>query len=129
MQPHTIHVSRLVHALNAGKDGTIAEYELEKLSVARGLRLLSLHALAGLTALTAGPSPTALAFAPPLPYFAKSSADTLLLVADEAHKLRLYNADTHTCVTTVVGPLHGGPLTNCRVFRFLTHSALLRFAC
>ena len=102
-----------------GKDGSIAEYELEKLSVARWLCLQSLHTLGGVSAVTAGPSPTALAFAPPLPYFAQSSADTLLLVADEAHKLRLYNADTHTCVATAVGPLHGGPLTNCRVFRWV----------
>lgn len=83
---------------------------------------MSLHSLAGPTAVTAGPSPTALTFAPPLPYFAQSSADTLLLVADEAHKLRIYNADTHTCVSTAVGPLHGGYITSCRVFRWVCES-------
>jgi len=105
--------------LASGKDGSIAEYETDKLSAARGLRLMSLHSLAGPTAVTAGPSPTALTFAPPLPYFAQSSADTLLLVADEAHKLRIYNADTHMCVSTAVGPLHGGYINSCRVVRWV----------
>lgn len=107
-----------------GKDGSIAEYDLDRLSPGRGLRLLHLHTLTGPAALSAGPSPTALTFAPPLPYYAHSSADTLLLVADDSHKLRLYNADTHTCVDTAVGPLHGGPVTTCHVFRFALHSFL-----
>ena len=101
----------------AAKDGTVAEYDVDKLSQTRGLRLLSLHHLAGPTALSPGPRPTALAFAPPLPYFTQGSSDTLLLVADEAYKLRLYNADTHLCVSTAVGPLHSGPVNSCRVFR------------
>ena len=101
----------------AAKDSTVAEYDVDKPSQTRGLRLLSLHHLAGPTALSPGPRPTALAFAPPLPYFIQGSSDTLLLVADEAYKLRLYNADTHLCVSTAVGPLHGGPLNSCRVFR------------
>ena len=108
---------RAVPATCTGKDGSIAEYEVEKVSPAKGLRLLSLHSLASQTAVTSGPSPTALTFAPPLPYFAQGSADLLLLVADEAHKLRIYNADTHTCVSTAVGPLHGGHIISCRVFR------------
>ena len=95
----------------------MAEYDVDKPSQTRGLRLLSLHHLAGPTALSPGPRPTALAFAPPLPYFTQGSSDTLLLVADEAYKLRLYNADTHLCVSTAVGPLHGGPINSCRVFR------------
>ena len=101
----------------AGKDGSIAEYELQRLSASRGLCLQSMHHICGPAALSAGATPTALAFAPPLPYFAQGSADTLLLVADDAHKLRVYNADSHTCVCTAVGPLHGGPVNSCRVFR------------
>ena len=101
----------------AARDGTVAEYDVDKPSQTRGLRLLSLHHLAGPTALSPGPIPTALAFAPPLPYFAQGSSDTLLLVADEAYKLRMYNTDTHMCVSTAVGPLHGGPINSCRVFR------------
>lgn len=104
--------------LAAGQDGSMAEYNLDKLSTAHGLRLVSLHGLNGPGAHLGGPTPTALAFAPPLPYFAHSSADTLLLVADDAHKLRLYNADMHACVATAVGPLHGGPVNACRVFRY-----------
>lgn len=99
------------------KDSTVAEYDVDKPSQTRGLRLLSLHHLAGPTALSPGPRPTALAFAPPLPYFIQGSSDTLLLMADEAYKLRLYNADTHLCVSTAVGPLHGGPINSCQVFR------------
>ena len=95
----------------------MAEYDVDKPSQTRGLRLLSLHHLAGPTALSPGPRPTALAFAPPLPYFIQGSSDTLLLMADEAYKLRLYNADTHLCVSTAVGPLHGGPINSCQVFR------------
>ena len=104
--------------LHTGQDGSMAEYNLDKLSTAHGLHTSSLHPLAGPGGQAGGPRPTALAFAPPLPYFAHSSADTLLLVADDAHKLRLYDADTHTCVATAVGPLHGGPVTSCRVFRY-----------
>lgn len=95
----------------------MAEYSLDKLSAAHGFHVSSVHPLMGPGSQAGGPTPTALAFAPPLPYFAHSSADTLLLVADDAHKLRLYNADTHTCVATAVGPLLGGPVTSCRVFR------------
>lgn len=105
-------------AIHAGQDGTVAEYNLDKLSTAHGFQVSSIHPLAGLEGQLAGPTPTALAFAPPLPYFVHSSADTLLLVADSAHKLRLYNADAHMCVATAVGPLHGGPITSCRVFRW-----------
>ena len=101
----------------AAKDSTVAEYDVDKPSQVRGLRLTSLHHLAGPTALSPGPSPTSLAFAPPLPYFTQGCSDTLLLVADEAYKLRLYNADTHLCVSTAVGPLHSGPINSCRVFR------------
>lgn len=90
---------------------------MDKPSQTRGLRVISLHPLAGPTALSPGPSPTALSFAPPLPYFTQGSVDTLLLVADEAYKLRLYNADTHQCVSTAVGPLHSGPINSCRIFR------------
>ena len=90
---------------------------MDKPSQTRGLRLISLHPLAGPTALSPGSSPTALSFAPPLPYFTQGSVDTLLLVADEAYKLRLYNADTHQCVSTAVGPLHSGPINSCRIFR------------
>lgn len=113
-------VSRCEHVsacLCAAKDGTIAEYDVDKPSQTRGLRLTSLHHLAGPTAMSPGPSPTALAFAPPLPYFTQGCSDTLLLVADEAYKLRVYNADSHLCISTAVGPLHGGPINSCRVFR------------
>lgn len=106
--------------MSAGKDGSIAEYDMEKLSPARGVRLASLHFLASPDALTVGASPTALTFAPPLPKSTQSSSNTMLLVADEALKFRLYNADTHECVSTVVGPLHGGPVNSCRIFRYRT---------
>ncbi|KAL3138111.1 hypothetical protein ABBQ38_005341 [Trebouxia sp. C0009 RCD-2024] len=102
------------------KDGSIAEYDVDKPSQARGLRLTSLHHLAGPTAMSPGPSPKALAFAPPLPYFTQGCSDTVLLVADEEYKLRLYNADSHLCVSTAVGPLHSGPINSCRVFRSIS---------
>ncbi|KAK9829874.1 hypothetical protein WJX72_008365 [[Myrmecia] bisecta] len=95
-----------------GRDGRIAEYDLENSSIPNGLKMVTLRDVAA-----AGTTPTALTFAPPMPYFMQGSADTLLVTADDAFKLRLYSADSQSCVATYLGPTFSGPLEDLVVFR------------
>eukprot|EP00955_Chlamydomonas_euryale_P100304 365274-Chlamydomonas_euryale.AAC.8 len=60
-----------------GADGRVAEYDLERSSPSAGL-VLGRH-----TDLPPPTVPSALAFAPPLPYFAAYATDTLLLLCGE----------------------------------------------
>ena len=90
----------------------LAEFDLEGSSVGAGLRTISLERCS-----PPGAAPCTLSFAPPLPYYAEGSTDTLLVAADSAHKLRLYNSDSRQRVGTFAGPVFCGPLQQSLVFR------------
>ena len=98
--------------LPAGLDGRLAEFDLEGSSVGAGLRTVFLERCT-----PAGAAPCTISFAPPLPYYAEGSTDTLLVAADSAHKLRLYNSDSRQRVGTFAGPVFCGPLQQSLVFR------------
>ncbi|KAF8067275.1 CFAP251 [Scenedesmus sp. PABB004] len=96
-----------------GADRRLLEFELAPAAeAAAGLRAAAVLDLCGA-------KPTALAFAPPLPYFSAGSLDTLLLVADEAFKVRAHNPDhAHgTAAATFLGPTFGGPINRLLPFR------------
>ncbi|GBF88525.1 hypothetical protein Rsub_01240 [Raphidocelis subcapitata] len=96
-----------------GGDGRLAEWQLASLAPGGGLRLVGLHDVAPPGA---GMS-TAMCFAPPMPYWARSSTETLLLIADDGYKVRAYNPDSRTARATFLGPTHGGPIARLLPFR------------
>lgn len=60
-----------------GSDNQLIEYDIENCQVENGVQVLSaMHVCPGV-------EPTALAFGPPLAYYAKGSADTELILAGE----------------------------------------------
>lgn len=61
-----------------GSDNHLVEYNIEKCHVENGVQVLAVMNVC------AGVEPTALAFGPPLAYYAKGSADTELILAGEA---------------------------------------------
>jgi hypothetical protein len=62
-----------------GADGGLAEWQLGPLSPGGGLCLIGLHDVAP----PGAGMPTAMCFAPPMPYWARASTETLLLIAGE----------------------------------------------
>jgi len=67
-----------------GADGRIAEFQLTGLAANGGLRLAGqMHDAAG----PGAGAPSMLCFAPPMPYWAKLSTETLLLVAGGRYTL------------------------------------------
>jgi hypothetical protein len=62
-----------------GADGRLLEYLLADCTAGGGLQLLGLHEVSK----PGGGPPTALCFAPPMPYYSHSSTETLLLAAGE----------------------------------------------
>lgn len=61
--------------------------------------------------------PTAMAFAPPLPYHVAGATNTMLLVADDQYKLSMFDADFKSTNATYLGPTYAGPITNMVMFR------------
>lgn len=85
-----------------GADGRLAEFQLPPggyyptaASTAGGLRLAALHDVAA----PGGGRPSALCFAPPMPYWARASTETLLLIAG-ARVRRL----CHCCLSACLPP-------------------------
>ena len=75
-----------------GKEGRVVEYDLNKSSLSAGLCLVYYQDFAPTS------TPCALSVAPPLQYFKHHSAETLLLIADDAYKIRVYNPDMQATV-------------------------------
>jgi hypothetical protein len=75
-------------------------------------------------------APTALCFAPPLPYFKQHSDRTLLLVSEAGYKVRVLDPDAAAFAATLAGPTFGGPLQQLHAFRSCTSDAsFLAYAC
>eukprot|EP00873_Tetraselmis_striata_P037167 jgi/Tetstr1/457431/TSEL_004215.t1 len=98
-----------------GKDGRVAEFDLEASSVANGVKLAQLSPVAGVDGASA--VPTAMAFAPPLPYHVAGATNTMLLVADDQYKLSMFDADFKATNATYLGPTYAGPITSMAMFR------------
>lgn len=98
-----------------GKDGRIAEFDLESSSVAAGVKLAQMSTVAGVDG--AASTPTSMAFAPPLPYHVAGATNTLLLVADDQFKLSMFDADFKATNATYLGPTYAGPITKMVMFR------------
>ncbi|KAF5841782.1 WD40-repeat-containing domain protein [Dunaliella salina] len=106
-----------------GADARIVEYDLQASSPTVGLKILYHQDFAPPDV------PTALAFAPPMPYFKHFSTQTLLLIADDAYKIKLYSPDQRACVCTYLGPTFSGPLQQLTTFKSPnTNSAFLAYA-
>jgi len=106
-----------------GADGRVVEYDVDGSKPATGLRIVSHHDFA------AGQVPTTLCFAPPLQYYKHHSAQTLLLMADDSYKLRMFDPDLQSSVATMLGPTFGGPLQRLLMFKSPTSdSAFLAYA-
>ncbi|KAG1654648.1 hypothetical protein FOA52_010276 [Chlamydomonas sp. UWO 241] len=106
-----------------GADGRLAEYDLAASSPSAGL-VLGPH-----TDLPPPAVPSALAFAPPLPYFSTHATDTLLLVCDDAYKVRLFNPDAAAPVATFLGPTFAGPIAKVTMFKSASNTdAFLAYA-
>ena len=93
--------------------GFVADYDLANSSLSEGVQLLGHTQVPGALEAVA----SAACFAPPMPYFASSASQTLLLVADDMFKLRLFDADEKQCCATFLGPVFGAPVTRLLVFR------------
>lgn len=94
-----------------GNDNRIAEYELARSTPSSGL-LIAYH-----QDFTWPHKATAISFAPPLEYHKQHSNRTLLLIADEAFKVRMYDPDMKACVSVFLGPTFGGPLQKLLMFK------------
>lgn len=94
-----------------GADSRVVEYDIDGSNPGTGLRIISHQDFAP------GAVPTALSFAPPLQYFKHHAAQTLLLMSDDAYKLRLYDPDMQATVATMLGPTFGGPLKQLLMFK------------
>lgn len=105
-------VLNLFLLLGSGADGRVAEFDLDASSYKAGVCLKGISNVC-----PPGANPTALAFAPPLPYYIQGAAETMLLVSDDALKIRSYAADAQQCVGTVSGPVYGGPIRDLLPFR------------
>jgi hypothetical protein len=100
-----------------GADRRLIEFELTTCTAANtGLRARSIRDCVppGSTG-----SPCAMCFAPPMPYYSHSSTETLLLVADDAYKIKAYNPDAESALATAtyLGPAFGEPINHLLPFR------------
>ena len=102
---------------SVGDDSRLAEYDLAGSTPSTGLKLL--HNLD----LPPTVTPTALSFAPPLQYYRHHSAETYLLACDAQFKVRMFNADTKSQVSTFLGPTFGGPVSQLVMFKSATSDA------
>lgn len=94
-----------------GADARVVEYDIDGSKPITGLKIAAHHDFAP------GQTPTALCFAPPLQYFKHHSEQTLLLMADDSYKLRLFDPDLQSCVATMLGPTFGSPLQRLLMFK------------
>ncbi|WIA32991.1 hypothetical protein OEZ86_006150 [Tetradesmus obliquus] len=101
-----------------GADRRLLEYNLAAADAANaGLRAL---AVLDVVAPGGAGTPCSMCFAPPMPYYSHASMDTLLLVADDAFKIKAYNPDAKAASATYLGPTFGGPITKLLPFRSVT---------
>mmetsp|Transcript_12567 Transcript_12567/g.27123 ORF Transcript_12567/g.27123 Transcript_12567/m.27123 type:complete len:896 (+) Transcript_12567:296-2983(+) len=106
-----------------GADGRSVEYDLAGSSPNTGLRVLAHKDF------PPSITPAAMAFAPPLQYYRHHSAETLLLLCDDAHKIRMYNPDAQQVVATFLGPTFAGPIQQLVMFKSASStSAFLAYA-
>lgn len=104
-------------------DGRIAEYNLADSSPGVGLKTVAYKDMPSQVA------PTALSFAPPLPYFSHFSAETQLLICDDAYKIKMYNPDKQNLSAVFLGPTFGGPISQLIMFKSTTSDgAFLAYA-
>eukprot|EP00775_Hariotina_reticulata_P011389 gene11389-11537_t len=101
-----------------GADRRLLEYDLATAGAANaGLRT---RAVLDVVAPGGAGHPCSMCFAPPMPYYSANSMDTLLLVADDAKKIKAYNPDTRTACATYLGPTFGGVINKLLPFRSVT---------
>ncbi|KAF6250825.1 quinon protein alcohol dehydrogenase-like superfamily [Scenedesmus sp. NREL 46B-D3] len=101
-----------------GADRRLLEYNLAAADAANaGLRAL---AVLDVVAPGGAGTPCSMCFAPPMPYYSHASMDTLLLVADDAFKVKAYNPDAKAASATHLGPTFGGPISKLLPFRSVT---------
>eukprot|EP00878_Enallax_costatus_P028053 GHUV01030257.1.p1 GENE.GHUV01030257.1~~GHUV01030257.1.p1 ORF type:complete len:640 (+),score=169.39 GHUV01030257.1:876-2795(+) len=98
-----------------GADKRLIEYDITNATAAN--TGLSAAAVTDVVAPGGAGSPCSMCFAPPMPYYSHSSLDTLLLIADDAYKIKAYNPDTRTACATYLGPTFGGPIRKLLPFR------------
>eukprot|EP00798_Chlamydomonas_sp_ICE-L_P020374 gene20374-27144_t len=93
------------------EDSRIAEYDLAESTPMTGLKTITYKDLPGEN------KPTALAFAPPLPYYRHHATETMLLLCDESFKIQMYHPDQKEIQAVFLGPTFGGPVQQLIMFR------------
>ncbi|MEW5317091.1 MAG: hypothetical protein WDW38_008421 [Sanguina aurantia] len=92
-------------------DGRCVDYDLERSSTSAGI-VIGAH-----SDLPDGHHPTAVTFAPPLPYYKHFSSETQLIMADTNFKLSVFNPDAQALEAVYLGPTFGGPISQLLTFR------------
>lgn len=98
-----------------GADGRVVEYQLQGSTPATGVNVLYHQDFPQAQALAGGAVPSAMCFAPPLPYFRHFASDTHLLIA----------GGQVTAVGRALGTLAGLQRVNVPLFMFPGHSCML----
>lgn len=106
-----------VRLFSADSQGFVGDYDVEHSTYAEGVQLLNHTQVPGPAEASAG----ALCFAPPMPYFINSSSTTLLLMADDMYKLRLFDTEEKATCATYIGPTFGQPVQKMLVFKNNAH--------
>lgn len=80
-----------------------------------GVQLVQMTSVAGVDVGQA--IPTAMCFAPPLPYHMAGTTNTMILIADDAYKVTMFDADHKILSGTYLGPTYAGPISSMVMFR------------